>query len=149
MALEQIPEYDPASLTLPSDPYSTLARIHNLDSLPPFHEEFATTQDALQLLRNSTALPKGQTKSERFSWGKDAWDEYQNDTFDRVECILTRRAVRETPVRGKSGGVRQAPAMQKAKRDSFARFMTSKPIAFASVKVEPVQEPQVRLDQVL
>ncbi|KAG6885124.1 hypothetical protein C0993_005702 [Termitomyces sp. T159_Od127] len=141
---QQVPEYDPVSLILPSDPYSTLARIHNLDSLPPLHEKFVTTQDALQLLRNSITLPKGQPKSECFSWSKDAWDEFQDDAFDRLEPILTRRAVRETPVLGKSDG-----AKQKAELDSFARFMTSKPIAFESVSVEPVQEPQVKFNQVL
>ncbi|KAG6896756.1 hypothetical protein C0992_006331 [Termitomyces sp. T32_za158] len=149
ISLEEIPEYDPASLTLPSDPYSTLARIHNLDNLPPLHEKFATTQDALQFLRNSITPPEGQTKSECFSWSKDAWDEFQNDAFERVEPILTRRAVRETPVLGKSGGAHRAPAMQKADLDSFARFMTSKPIAFEPVSAEPVQETQVKLDQVL
>ncbi|KAG5353703.1 hypothetical protein C0989_003129 [Termitomyces sp. Mn162] len=147
VSLKQVPEYDPASLTLPSDPYATLSHIHDLENILLWEEKFTTTQDALQLLKKSV-VPKGQTKSEWFSWGRDTWDEYQDD-FYRVESILTRRAVRETPVLGKSGGAHRAPGIQKVELDSYARLLASKPIAFKSVDVEPVQEPQIKLNQVL
>ncbi|KAG6899403.1 hypothetical protein C0995_006044 [Termitomyces sp. Mi166 len=137
------------SLTLPSDPYVTLSHIYKLENLSLPQEKFATTQDALQFLKKSIAPPKEQTKSEYFSWRRDAWDECQDDAFYRVESILTRRAVRETPVLGKSGGARRAQGMQKVELDSYARLMASKPVVFKPVDVDPVQEPQVKLNQVL
>ncbi|KAG6918221.1 hypothetical protein DXG01_015814 [Tephrocybe rancida] len=149
VSLEQIPTYDPASLTLPSDPFATLSLFHNLENLPPYQEKPTTTQDALQLIKKAIAQPKGRPKSENLVWGTDPWDEREDDAFYRVEAILTRRACRETPVLGKTGGAHRAVGMQKVEFGSYKHLTASKPIICKPIHVEPIQEPEVKANQVL
>ncbi|KAG6846765.1 hypothetical protein C0991_002965, partial [Blastosporella zonata] len=110
---------------------------------------FTTTQDTILLLKKAIATSKGQSKSECLSWGRDIWGEPEDDAFYRVGSILTRRAMRETPILGKTGGAHQAKGIQKIEHDSYARLMVSKPIVCKSIAVEPVKELEVKMDQVL
>ncbi|KAG6813927.1 hypothetical protein H0H92_005776 [Tricholoma furcatifolium] len=149
VSLEQVPDHDPSSLTLPTDPFATLWHIHHLNTLLPYQEKFITTQNALLYIKNTLTLPKTPLKSESISWGRDAFDEYDDSALDRVESILTRRAMRETPVLGTSAGAHQALGMQKVDTRSFSSLMASKPFVFKPIVVEPVLEPQVKFNHVL
>ncbi|GLB33412.1 hypothetical protein LshimejAT787_0102960 [Lyophyllum shimeji] len=146
ISLEQVPEHDPASLTLPTDPFTAL--FNQVGNLPPYQEKVVISQAARLLLKNVISLPKGKPRSERLSWSKDAWDQREEDAFYNVDPIVTRRAVRETPVLGKSGGARRS-AMRTVDFKSYSSLLTSIPIAITPIEVQPVQEPKVNLDQVL
>ncbi|KAG6833602.1 hypothetical protein H0H87_004229 [Tephrocybe sp. NHM501043] len=149
LPLKQIPVHDPASLTLPSDPFATLSSIHNLGSLRPHSEKATTTQDALLLLKKAITPSNGYPRSECLSSGRDSCNEREEDSFYRVEPILTRRAVRETPVLGATGGAHRAVGIQKVDRNSYARLMASKPILCKPVVVEEVKEREVKMSRVL
>ncbi|KAG5637317.1 hypothetical protein H0H81_005010 [Sphagnurus paluster] len=145
----QVPTHDPASLTLPTDPFVTLSTLFKLSSLPSYQEKFTTSQDACSLLRSSVSAPKQKLRSERLSWSRDLWEEREEDDFYHVEPILTRRAIRQTPVLGKNGGDHCSEDIQKVEFTTYAKLMTSKPVVLASAPIQMIEEPEVKLDKVL
>ncbi|KAG6849252.1 hypothetical protein H0H93_010001 [Arthromyces matolae] len=145
VSLEPVPEYDPTLLTLPSDPYTTLSHIHDFESLTPFQEKITTTQDALHLIKSTIASSKGPPRSERLSWSKDAWD----GSDHRLDCVVTRRALRKTPVVGRLGGVRRSSGKRTDNAGSYARLLASQSVSLKTVSVEPITDRQVNENQVL
>ncbi|KAF8075987.1 hypothetical protein FPV67DRAFT_392206 [Lyophyllum atratum] len=149
VSLEPVPTHDPASLTLPTDPFTTLISLFKLGDLPSYQEKLVISQAARLLLKEVITLPKGKPRSERLVWSRDAWDEREDESLYPVEPILTRRAVRETPILGKTGGAHRCRETEQVKVNSYTSLVTSTPLALDSVNVQPIQEPDVNLDKVL
>ncbi|KAF5388100.1 hypothetical protein D9615_000036 [Tricholomella constricta] len=149
VSLEQVPTYDPASLTLPTDPFKILISLVDLGSLPLYQEKFTTSQDACLLLKSALSLPKGPPRSEHLLWSRGARDSREDDDFYHVEPILTRRAARETPVLGKTGGEYRRKDMQKLNLKAYADLISSTLILLKPVDVQPIHESEVSIDQVL
>ncbi|RDB14589.1 hypothetical protein Hypma_016464 [Hypsizygus marmoreus] len=136
-----IPVHDPRSLTLPTDPFTTLYTLLGIPNLPQHDEKLTTTHDARLLLKDVITSFKGTPKSERLVWS-NADD--SDEEFYRIEPILTRRAVRETPVLGGRPSKKAGVDVK-----SYSMFMASHSVALTPVPVHAVQEPEVKIQQVL
>ncbi|KAG5645787.1 hypothetical protein DXG03_005324 [Asterophora parasitica] len=142
-----VPLHDPASLTLPTDPFRALTTLLSFASLPTYQEKFSTTQDACLLVKGVLSLSKGLIQSERLSWPTL---EVDDSDFYHVEPILTRRAMRETPILGKGGGERRCKVIEgNAIPKHYASMVKVEPIALKPVEDQSIVEPPVRMDQVL
>lgn len=64
----EIPTADPYSLTLPTDPFETLTRLHALGSCEPFQEKFQSTPGAIQYIKKLIKPQTGKPKSERVAF---------------------------------------------------------------------------------
>jgi hypothetical protein len=140
--LSKIPTEDPTSLSLPTDPFTTLTDLLQLDTLPPFDEKWQASKEVQLFIRKMLGFKPGMVKSERVIHDLKFADEP-----DMVVCrpmsppILTRRAVRETPVLG-------ASAPSKCAKKTFRDFMNAQ-VKLEPVDVEEIQELEVNLNQLL
>jgi hypothetical protein len=148
VTLSKIPVEDPSSLSLPIDAFTTLTSLLQLQSLPPYDEKLQITNwhEVQTYIKKTLGYIPGKTKSERvindFHFKVD--EDHLMICRPMSPPILTRRAIRETPVLG-------ASAPSKHPKKTFRDFMNPQLIRadFQPVDVEEVQEPQINISQVL
>ncbi|KAJ7243403.1 hypothetical protein B0H12DRAFT_1130976 [Mycena haematopus] len=138
---EKIPTTDPNSLTLPTDPFDTLTRIHGLATLERFQEKFQSTPGAIQLIKRLIKAETGKPKSDRVSLQESSF-ESSVPVCRPFSPILTTRAIRETP-RAKA----ESPKLLDSLPPVHQEFLSSQGIA--PIGVEPILETSVKQDEVL
>ncbi|KAJ7771638.1 hypothetical protein B0H16DRAFT_1514188 [Mycena metata] len=137
----EIPTADPHSLTLPTDPFETLTRLHALGSCEPFQEKFQSTPGAIQYIKKLIKPQPGKPKSERVAFEESQFESYV--PICPPFCpVLTTRAMRETP-KPKAGPTKFRASLP----PSHSEFVSSQGIR--PVDVEPISEPSVKQDDVL
>jgi hypothetical protein len=131
-----IPSHDPTSLTLPTDPLVSYLSIL-ASTVEPYTEKLQTTNEARLLIKRLLA-----SKPPRVAMFVDEENEQEKYRHHRPATppILTRRAIRDTPIIGKP----------RAKLRSYAAYtQNAPPNALQPVPVQEVPEPQVNFDQIL
>jgi hypothetical protein len=136
--LNEIPAEDPTSLFLPTDPFTTLTHILGLRSLQPYDEKLRITKEVQTFIKGMLGSKPGKVKSER------GLDDFNDDVVASKLMsppVLTRRAVRETPVLGTSAPIRNP-------KKTFQEFTKTCP-KLRPVDVEEIQEPKLDMNKVL
>lgn len=134
--LKPIPVHDPTAITLPTDPL-TLYLSTFVSAVEPYTEKLQTTNEAHLLIKRLLA-----SKPPRVAKFADGEDEEENYGYHRPSTppILTRRAIRQTPVIGKT--------LETAK--TYAAYVkTAQYHALRPIPLQEMPEPQVNFDQVL
>lgn len=134
--LKPIPVHDPTALTLPTEPLTLYLSTFG-STAEPYTEKLQTTNEARLLIKRLLA-----SKPPRVVKFADEEDEKENYGYHRPSTppILTRRAIRETPVIGKTPETVKTYA-------TYAK--TSLHHALHPVPLQEIAEPQVNFDQVL
>ena len=63
--LELVPLTDPASLLIPTDPFTALSQMYQLDSISPYDEIPQTTIEGYEYIKRTLKTRPGKPKSER------------------------------------------------------------------------------------
>lgn len=125
----------------------------HLQQLTLFDEKLTTTQDARLLLKHTISSAKGTPKSERLTWQNSSHATVVDDEFYNADPILTRRAIRETPNLGQNMSKTAQGYYQykfpKVDAKTYREFILSSAAGLALVDAPPMQEPKVKVDQVL
>ncbi|KAF7364539.1 hypothetical protein MVEN_00322900 [Mycena venus] len=137
--LVEIPITDPITLT--PNPFDSPTGIHGLGPLDPFQEEFQTTPDAIQHIRNFMKSQAGKPMSDRVAFNETSSESYI-PVCRPFSPILTSRARRETP-RPKPFAPKVLDTLPPSHRD----FLTSQGIA--PIGVEPILEISFTQDEFL
>ncbi|KAJ7599285.1 hypothetical protein C8J56DRAFT_1158241 [Mycena floridula] len=108
---------DPSSLILPTDPWDKLTRLYGLKSLKSYDETPQTMAEATSCIKQ--VLKKPGTLKTRSILFDNQYDDglEKHETFPQ---LLTRRAMKETPVPGSNAKLKKLPTSYSAMLDTHS-----------------------------